>query len=289
MEQDSPATQLYLLTKGTAELSIARAGGTDLFRSTYGPGEAIGEAARGDAPGYFGTVTALKDIEGIVVDVSRFHDLRREFDPAAYRLLRQLCIGLCLTVRHLNEEITSGTGSENDAGTPRGPDGSASPPSGDSMSVLRGMPFFEGFTQAEMDVLKDVLKQWTVEENHLLFAEGEQGDSCFIAVRGTVDVSVDRDGRRHSLATLGAGRIFGEISLLDRGPRGATCIVGKDAVLVEIHGDDFQKLFDSGSRLSLKLLEAVYFNLLAAQRASFAERAGQSIAAGHHARQWVLV
>ena len=291
VRQDAPAKRLYILSSGSLNLSIAKADGTELFQSALGPGEAVGEAALGDAPGYFGTATAVDDVRGYAVDVARLHDLRRDFAPVAFKVLHRLALGLCITIRSLNEQVSgSGDPVEANADSPRGPDGRTIPPSDQFLKFVRQMPFFEAFTDGEIGELASILKQWEVQKDHLLFAEGEIGNSCFIAVRGSVDVSVDRNGKRHRLAVLGPGRIFGEISLLDQGRRSATCRVVKDAVLIEIGSEEFQTLFNANSRMSFKFLEAVHWNLLAAHRSLLAEVAGQSIAAGRAAAQdWVLV
>lgn len=88
-----------------------------------------------------------------------------------------------------------------------------------------------------------------------------------------------------TLADLGPGRIFGEISLLDQGPRSANCRVLKDAVLLEIGAGEFSRLFREESRLSFKLLEAVHWSLLAVHRALLAERTGKA----SRDPSWVLV
>ena len=87
-------------------------------------------------------------------------------------------------------------------------------------------------------------------------------------------MTVDRQGHIITLADLGPGRIFGEISLLDQGPRSATCRVTKDSELLEIGAGEFTRMFKEGSRLSFKLLEADHWNLLGVQRALLAERTG---------------
>ena len=287
VRQDAPARKLYLLSSGRLNLAIAKADGTQLFQDTLGPGE----AALGDAPGYFGTATALDNVTGYVIDVARLQDLRRNFAPVAYKILFRLALALCTTIRHVNEEVSGGIGDPVGEGSDaaRGPDGRTVPPSPEFIQFLRRMPFFEAFTDGEINELAQILKQWEVEKDCMLFAEGDAGDSCFVTVRGRIDVSVDRDGRRHHLASLGPGRIFGEISLLDQGRRSATCRVVEDAALIEIGSKQFQKLFNANSRMSFKFLEAVHWNLLAAQRSVLAERAGQSIAAGRAAQDWVLV
>jgi selenocysteine lyase/cysteine desulfurase len=72
-----------------------------------------------------------------------------------------------------------------------------------------------------------------------------------------VEVSVTRHGRKHRLAVLGPGQLFGEVALIDRRPRSATCTVRSDATLIEISSEVFEQLVNELSPLSLKFIEAV--------------------------------
>ena len=55
-----------------------------------------------------------------------------------------------------------------------------------------------------------------------ILSEGDQGDSAFLIVSGAVEVIVGAGAKAKRVATLGAGEVFGEMSLLDPGPRSAT-------------------------------------------------------------------
>lgn len=288
VRQDEPASRMFLISDGRVRLRIDRAGGEYLFETDLGAGEAVGGSGRGDSPVNLGTVTVVEDAAGLTVDISRLQELRRDFSPTAFKLLRHLSRGLCITVRHLNDEVSGG--GNGGGGEERGPRPQASgAPSADLLALLHKMPFFEAFTKTELAELSATLRQWNVPKGGVLFLQNDPGTSCFIAVKGKVDVSVERDGKRHHLAQLGPGRIFGEISLLDRGPRSATCTAAADTTLVELRSDDFHRLFNAGSRLSFKFLEAVHYNLLAAQAATLAQRAGQSMAATASVPDWILV
>lgn len=56
----------------------------------------------------------------------------------------------------------------------------------------------------------------------VILSEGEEGESAFLIVSGSVDVTVGEGSKTKHLGTLGAGDIFGEMSLIEPGPRSAT-------------------------------------------------------------------
>src|SRR5262245_9848017 len=55
-----------------------------------------------------------------------------------------------------------------------------------------------------------------------IVSEGEAGNTAFLIISGSVEVSVDREAKARTIRTLGAGDVFGEMCLIEPGPRSAT-------------------------------------------------------------------
>jgi CRP/FNR family transcriptional regulator, cyclic AMP receptor protein len=55
-----------------------------------------------------------------------------------------------------------------------------------------------------------------------IITEGETGETAYLIVSGSVEVSVGEGAREKILATLNAGEVFGEMCLIEPGPRSAT-------------------------------------------------------------------
>ena len=55
-----------------------------------------------------------------------------------------------------------------------------------------------------------------------ILSEGEAGDTAFLIVTGSVEVSIGEGAKAKSVGTLDAGDVFGEMSLIEPGPRSAT-------------------------------------------------------------------
>lgn len=60
-----------------------------------------------------------------------------------------------------------------------------------------------------------------------ILTEGEDGRTAFLIVSGKVEVTVGSGAKAKTLATLRGGEVFGEMSLLEPGPRSAT-VTAKD-------------------------------------------------------------
>ena len=108
------------------------------------------------------------------------------------------------------------------------------------------------------------MRERTLADREVVFAAGAPGDALYVVAEGTVEVSLQRDARRVRLGVLGPGKVFGEVALIDGGPRSATCAALGDASVLELGQDEFAALAEAYSPLSLRLLEALIANLVAA-------------------------
>jgi CRP/FNR family cyclic AMP-dependent transcriptional regulator len=55
-----------------------------------------------------------------------------------------------------------------------------------------------------------------------ILTEGEEGRTAYLLVSGKVEVTVGAGAKAKAVATLRAGEVFGEMSLIEPGPRSAT-------------------------------------------------------------------
>jgi uncharacterized membrane protein len=90
-------------------------------------------------------------------------------------------------------------------------------------SLLSKIPLFSKLDEAELTSLAALLQERRVHENQPVFWIGDRGDELFIIAAGRVQVSYpDESGKEVVLAALHEGAFFGDLSLLDGGPRTAT-------------------------------------------------------------------
>ncbi len=88
-----------------------------------------------------------------------------------------------------------------------------------------------------------------------LITQGDEGDSMFVLVNGTVDVHVNHDGQLTYVTTLKAGDYFGEMSLLTGEKRSATVIANHDSETLKIDKNSFAEVLLSNPDLLQKLSE----------------------------------
>jgi CRP/FNR family transcriptional regulator, cyclic AMP receptor protein len=91
-----------------------------------------------------------------------------------------------------------------------------------------------------------------------IFALGDPGTSMMLVRGGTVRISYPSpEGRSFTLAELGPGTVFGEIALLDGGPRSADASAAVDCTLLVFERRDFLPLLEHNWRLAEAVLRMV--------------------------------
>jgi CRP/FNR family cyclic AMP-dependent transcriptional regulator len=90
-----------------------------------------------------------------------------------------------------------------------------------------------------------------------IFQEGDRGDEFFIVMRGQVEI---RSGDRH-FETLGPDGIFGEMALIDDGPRSATAIALTEVTLAPIKENQFLFLVQNTPFFALSVMRVLAHRL----------------------------
>src|SRR5690348_18338946 len=85
---------------------------------------------------------------------------------------------------------------------------------------LKRVPIFSQLSRSELQTLARNTDDVPLPAGRTLIEQGKSNHNFFILLRGNADVTID--GKK--VSTLGAGDIFGEISMLDRGKATATVV-----------------------------------------------------------------
>lgn len=105
------------------------------------------------------------------------------------------------------------------------------------------------FARLHPEVLADLAGRFRVmelEAHRVVVWFGERGESFYVVASGELSVSVPSEhGHDQELSRLGAGGFFGELSLLDGGPRSATVRTVEPTRLLELSRPDFMSFIDS--------------------------------------------
>ena len=122
------------------------------------------------------------------------------------------------------------------------------------VDALKAIPLFEGCTRRQLVQLAHIGKLIEYEADHVVVTEGaREGAGLHVLLDGEAKVLVNGRTRR----TLRAGDFFGEIALLDGGPRTATVTTSAPTHVLFIARWNFKELLGDQPDLALKMLEAV--------------------------------
>ena len=120
---------------------------------------------------------------------------------------------------------------------------------------FRQSPLFHGLAAESIDQLIDIAEVRQHIPGEAIVKEGTEGDAIFLLYSGEVSVSVEGEKGRVHLATLRhKGAFFGEIAVVDPGPRSATVTSNAEAVLLSIRLSDLERLFKQEPRAHIAVL-----------------------------------
>jgi CRP/FNR family transcriptional regulator, cyclic AMP receptor protein len=121
--------------------------------------------------------------------------------------------------------------------------------------MLQGSPLFRGLPPATLERMAALATQRGYRRGEIVFSAGDAGDALFGVVSGRIRISSgNAAGREIFLNIMEPGDTFGEIALLDGGPRTATATAIEAAELVSIRREPFFDLLGREPKAALELL-----------------------------------
>ena len=121
----------------------------------------------------------------------------------------------------------------------------------DTLALLSGVPLFEGLSKRELESIWSVAKEVQFDEGYDVVAEGATGVGFHLLLEGEAHVLIG--GRKR--ATLRAGDYFGEMSLIDGGPRSATVKTSTPVRTLALTSWAFLPLLDRSPSIAKKILQ----------------------------------
>jgi CRP/FNR family cyclic AMP-dependent transcriptional regulator len=122
-------------------------------------------------------------------------------------------------------------------------------------ALLKEVPFFQLMDEQERTALAGVLDVVQVPASGMVFSYGDPGGSLYIIRAGAVEIFITDDtGQRIVLETATAGDYFGEISLLDGGPRTASVVATEDLEALRLDRPDLELFLDRYPSAALDML-----------------------------------
>ena len=123
----------------------------------------------------------------------------------------------------------------------------------DVVETLSGVPLFQGVKPKELKKLAERMQERTFSEGDTITTQGKSGVGFFVIEDGNATVSIDGKIVR----TLGPGEYFGEIALIDSGPRSATVVATTDLRCRGMTAWEFRPFIEQHPEVAWPLLETL--------------------------------
>lgn len=118
---------------------------------------------------------------------------------------------------------------------------------------LKGIDLFSAVSGEDLAEVALITEELAKESADVIIREGDPGDALYFVVEGKV--RVEKGDRR--IAELGEREVFGEMALLDAGPRSSSVIADSDVLLLRIGRDDFGDIMRERPEVSLGIMKVL--------------------------------
>jgi tetratricopeptide (TPR) repeat protein len=120
--------------------------------------------------------------------------------------------------------------------------------------LLKTLPIFEDLSLDEMKDFYNLCEPIMYEAGAVIIEQGQPGEALVIVREGNIRVTKrDGVGKDIPIATLGAGKYVGEMSLIDEGPTSARVIAADRVKALRIRKDAFQTYLFTHDLVALRV------------------------------------
>jgi len=121
------------------------------------------------------------------------------------------------------------------------------------IELIAATPLFDGIDADQLGGIADRAVEVVTPAGGVILRQGEIGTGFFVVVSGAVRVV--RDGE--TIARLGPGEFFGELSVLDRLPRNAQVVADEPTTCVALASWDLEAVITEQPRVALAMLRVL--------------------------------
>ena len=108
--------------------------------------------------------------------------------------------------------------------------------------TLRRIKMLAEMDETQLEAFVRVVEVMRFPAFSTVVRKGDHGDSMFLVLEGELRARTMVDGRESTLSTLGPGDFFGEVAMLDHGPRSADVLANQDSVVLKVSGAAIEKI-----------------------------------------------
>jgi len=123
-------------------------------------------------------------------------------------------------------------------------------------STISRLDIFSSLDRGELRKVRRFLKKRRVAAGQVIFREGDVGLLMYIILSGTVSISIrTADGEEVEVSRIPEGSFFGEMSILEKTTRSATCKALDSCHMLSLDWKGFRTLMTRHPRASIKVIQ----------------------------------
>ena len=124
------------------------------------------------------------------------------------------------------------------------------------VELIEQAPLFSVLRGEDLRDLADKFHIVRYRRGEVIFREGEPAERMFLIADGRVKLTTaSPSGQELLIAVLGRGAIFGELGVVDRGPREMDARATEDVTVFSLTGDQFWTVIEGRPALARRMLE----------------------------------
>ena len=129
------------------------------------------------------------------------------------------------------------------------------------LDLLGNVRLFSTCNKRELARIASLVDEVEAPKGKVLVRQGDPGRECFVIAEGKAKATM----RGKGTAMLGPGSFFGEMSLLDQGPRSATVTAESDMRLLVLGSREFSALINEVPPVAARIMRGLAERLRAAE------------------------
>src|ERR1700733_7456420 len=126
--------------------------------------------------------------------------------------------------------------------------------------MLEAIPLFRQLSRAELQALRQIVREQKFTGGQEIFQEGAPGDGVYFVKAGLVEISAGKTERR-VFSRLGPGEIFGEMAVIEHRPRSATASAAEDSEVYFLPRGEMLPFIERSPGLAFALLQQISHRL----------------------------
>lgn len=120
--------------------------------------------------------------------------------------------------------------------------------------LLDGLDLFAGFSYPELQLIGRFVSYQGLKRGEAVFREGDPGSFMLILVEGQLSIYKGGEHGQRLLSYEGRGRVVGEMALIDRERRSASCMVDRDCLFVTLDHAGLDGLAEEAPALAYRFM-----------------------------------